>query len=163
MHIFYFSVSILCLILLLLFAYVFGFLYFDGIYSEFKPNSRKNNKAIVCLLFYETVLIFCVNFLDSSNLISIMVIVYLLGSILNFYMIHMNSPFNSVIIARIWSYFQSINTWTAIMLAIARVIHYFYNINSIILSFVDNRKENISWHYLCMDYWFASTIFYYIF
>lgn len=41
----------------------FGFLYFDGIYSETKVNSKLNNRSTFAILLYEVILVILYNFL----------------------------------------------------------------------------------------------------
>ena len=94
MHIFHASSSITCLILLVFFTYLLSLLYFDGIHNDNKVNSRTNSRGIFALTIYETVLVVFYNFLSDSSYNGILIFVYLAGSVLTFYLIHMNSPFN---------------------------------------------------------------------
>ncbi len=70
-------------------------LYFDGIHNENKTNSKHNNRAVLVLHAYETILILCYNFLDGEVYTAVLIIVFLLGALICFYMIHIISPFNN--------------------------------------------------------------------
>ena len=121
MHIFHVSTGIVCLILLLFFTFLLSLLYFDGIHNDNKVNSRSNSRGIFALILYETVLVVFYNFLNGGNYNGILIFVYLAGSILTFYLLHMNSPFNEQIISKVWSFLSTINIWTAIMFTMAQL------------------------------------------
>jgi len=116
MHIFHVTCGIICAIILLFLQYFFSLLYFDGIHNENKYNSKKNSKQLVALQVYETLLIICYIFLDSKDYIAVLVIVYLGGALITFYLIHTLAPFNHPIVQKYWSLFTTLNMWTAIML-----------------------------------------------
>lgn len=106
----------ICVILLILINYSLSLLYFDGIHSDTKINSRRNNRGVLSLYVYQTVLVFAYNFLSDSSYRGLLIIIYFAGSVFTFYMLHMNSPFNEPVVAKIWSYFSAVNIWTGIML-----------------------------------------------
>ena len=62
-------------------------------YNEAKSNSKKNSMSMVVLNIYEFILLLFYNFLDS-NYIAVLVFVFTAGSLLSFYMIHMQAPYN---------------------------------------------------------------------
>ena len=119
MHIFDASISIICIILLLFFTYLFSYLYFDGMHNTNKWNSRKNNKGILFLAIYETILVLCFNFMNGDNYNGILIFIYLVGSCVSFYYLHINCPFNEFVMTKVWSFFSSANIWTGLMVSVA--------------------------------------------
>ena len=77
--------GILTAILLLVFEYFFCFLYFDGIYSEIKLNSKKNNRYCVSLFLYETILVLLYNFFGKEEYQAILLFAFAIDKLIIFF------------------------------------------------------------------------------
>lgn len=97
-------------------------LYFDGIHNEKKVNSKNNNWYCVSMIIYELILIISYNFLNNSGQKIVLIAIFLAGSLICFYTIHVLKPFNHPIVSKYFSTFTTMNTWTAIFMMMAYLI-----------------------------------------
>lgn len=65
MHIFHAVCAIIGIIFIILISYTFSYLYFDGIHSDSKSNSKQNSHDALAVKIYETFLIVFYIFIEE--------------------------------------------------------------------------------------------------
>ncbi|EAS00830.2 PAS domain S-box protein (macronuclear) [Tetrahymena thermophila SB210] len=121
MHIFYATGSIIALVILEIFSYVFSILYFDGIQNDQKVNSVKNSRHVICIHIVQFILVLTYNFMNTQQYNGVLNTIYFVCALLVFYMIHSRLPFNHPIVQRYQSLFCTVFVWTAMMMALAQL------------------------------------------
>ncbi|EGR29625.1 PAS domain S-box family protein [Ichthyophthirius multifiliis] len=118
MHIFNGACGIVGISLLEIFAYLFSYLYFNGISNNKKTNSVQNSRHVLTDHYNLCILVFSYNFLSSKEFNGVLIAIYFIGSNLVFYMIYTRMPFNNQIVQRYQSLFTTVYVWTSIMLSL---------------------------------------------
>ena len=122
MHIFHASCGGILSFMMIFIGFFLGLLYFNGIHNESCINSKKNNRFFLGMLVYESVLVISYNFLYNVGNSAIQILIFLLGGLVTFYMIHSQKPFNHPYVSKYWSLLTTMNMWTCIMLMMAFLV-----------------------------------------